>query len=66
MSINKIVQPYEFLVRINDGEISGAHVRRLEVVKDTETGEVFSAKELPAEPIELTEAEKSMISARLA
>lgn len=64
--IEVIQQPYEFLVRINDGEVSGAHVRRLEVVKNTETGEVYSEKELPAEPIELTTEEKAMISARLA
>lgn len=64
--IEVIQQPYEFLVRINNGEISGAHVRRLEVVKNTETGEVYSEKELPAEPIELTAEEKSMIGARLA
>lgn len=64
--IEVIQQPYEFLVRINNDEISGAHVRRLEVVKDNETGVVYSEKELPAEPVELTEEEKAMIGARLA
>lgn len=63
--IEKKEIPYEFLVRINVGEISGAHVRRLEVVKDSETGEVYSAKEMPAQAIELTESELNMIKSRL-
>lgn len=63
--IDKIVEPYEFLVRINNGEASGAHVKRLEKVINTETGEVYSEKELDVEPIELTQDEVNMIKFRL-
>ena len=63
--IDKIIEPYEFLVRINNGEVSGAHVKRLEKVVNTETGEVYSERELDVEPIELTQDEINMIKARL-
>lgn len=63
--IDKIIEPYEFLVRINNGEVSGAHVKRLEKVVNTETGEAYSEKELDVEPIELTQDEINMIKARL-
>lgn len=63
--IDKIIEPYEFLVRINNGEVSGAHVKRLEKVVNTETSEAYSEKELDVEPIELTQDEINMIKARL-
>ena len=63
--IEKIKQPYEFLVRIKGGLISGAHVKRLEVVKDSVSGEIYSEKELPAEQIDLTDEEKRLIMKRV-
>lgn len=47
MSIQKKIIPYEILFRLTgDGEVHGCHRRNLEIVTDTETGEIYSAKEL--------------------
>lgn len=52
MSIEKITVPYEFLFRMSEsGEIAGMHRRDLEIVRDTETGKIYSATELPPEPV---------------
>lgn len=54
MSIVKTTQPYEFLIRWDqDGAVSGQHVQYREVVKDTETGEIYSDK--PGDALPITE-----------
>lgn len=63
--INKIEQPYEFLIRIKENEVSGAIVRRLEKFVESGTGEVISEKELEPVEISLTSEEINMIKARL-
>lgn len=46
MAIEKRTTPYEYLVRFNaDGSIAGQHIKYLERVTDTVTGEVYSEKE---------------------
>lgn len=52
MSIIKTTQPYEFLIRWNqDGTVSGQHIQYREIVKDTETGEVYSDRPGNALPV---------------
>ncbi len=51
MAITKTNQPYEFLVRWNNGTLAGAHVRFLETL--TEDGVVLSQKEGNAQPVSL-------------
>lgn len=63
MAIEKIVTPYEILVRFDADGIKAAHVKDLEELKDTETGEVYSdsAKECPARPLDLAGEEYQSI-----
>lgn len=52
MTIEKVTLPYEIMFRLADtGSVSGCHRRDIEVVRDSETGEVYSAKELDPQPI---------------
>ncbi len=51
MAITKTNQPYEFLVRWNNGTLAGAHIRFLETL--TEDGVVLSQKEGNAQPVSL-------------
>lgn len=52
MSIEKQIKPYEILIRLDDaGAVSGCHRRDLEIVINTETGEVYSSKERDPQPI---------------
>ena len=51
MAITKQNTPYEFLVRWNNGAVSGAHIRFLEMIR--EDGVVLSQKEGPAQPVSL-------------
>jgi len=53
MSIQEINVPYEILYRLNeDGTVAGCHRCDLQIVKNTETGQVYNAKELDPQPIE--------------
>lgn len=53
MSIEKVIVPYEILFRLSEGgTVAGCHRRDLEIVREAETGEVYSAKELGVKPIE--------------
>lgn len=53
MSIQEINLPYEILYRLNeDGTVAGCHRRDLQIVKNMETGQVYSAKESDPMPIE--------------
>lgn len=49
MSLKKTTQPYEFLVRWREGEISGMHVGFIEFV--TENGKIISHKVLEVQEI---------------
>jgi hypothetical protein len=52
MAIERIVKPYEILFRLTPtGTVQGCHVRDLEIVTDTTTGEVFASKELDPKPV---------------
>lgn len=52
MSLEKTIKPYEILIRFSpDGEISGAHFKQIETVKDGE--EILAQKETVAEAIEI-------------
>lgn len=52
MSINRYVYPYEILFRLlQSGEVQGCHRRDIEIVKDDETGEVYSTRETDPVPI---------------
>lgn len=61
MSIEVNVKDYELLVRLDGSEVVGAHKRSLEVIEDTQTGQVFSTKELDATSVVLTEEEKEYL-----
>lgn len=61
MTIEKRTTPYEILYRLNeDGTVAGAHMRSLEKVVDTDTGEVYSEKELNPVAIEGPDMEAVM------
>ena len=52
MPIEKKIIPYEILFRLSEaGAVQGCHRRNLEMIADSETGEVYSAKELDPESI---------------
>ena len=51
MAITKTTTPYEFLVRWNNGALSGAHVRFLETI--SEDGVVLTQKEGNAMPVSM-------------
>lgn len=54
MAIEKKTNINEILIRFDeDGQIKGAHKVDLETVHDTETGQVYAANELGAEPVTL-------------
>ncbi len=62
--IEKTSWLYEVLFRFRDGVLTGAHQKQLEVVRDTETGEVFSEREGLAEAITADQA-TSLIGAQV-
>ena len=62
--IEQTQHPYELLIRLDENGVVGAHVRKLERVKNTDTGEVLAEKELPAEPVELTEEDIAWINSK--
>jgi hypothetical protein len=46
MAINRYTYPYEILFRLTQsGGVQGCHRKDLEIVKDDETGEIYSTKE---------------------
>lgn len=52
MTINRYVYPYEILFRLlQSGEVQGCHRRDIEIVKDDDTGEVYSTRETDPVPI---------------
>lgn len=52
MAINRHTHPYEILFRLRqDGSVQGCHRKDLEIVKDDDTGEIFSARETDPMPI---------------
>lgn len=52
MTLEKITQPYEILIRFDaDGKVSGAHFKQIETIKDGD--EIINKKETMAEPIEI-------------
>lgn len=51
MAIEIVIQPYEFLIRFQNGAVSGAHYRTIELITDGTT--VFSSKEGDAQPVEM-------------
>lgn len=51
MAITKTQSPYEFLVRWNNGVLSGAHIRFLETIADG--AEIISQKEGNAQPVSM-------------
>lgn len=58
MAINRYVYPYEILFRLmQSGEVQGCHRRDIEVVKDDDTGEIFSTRETDPTPISGEEME---------
>jgi len=60
MPIEKTSQIYEVLWRFENGALTGAHTRQIETVADTETGEVYSARETPAAPLALADVSAYM------
>lgn len=65
MAIERQIKDYELLVRFDGDSVVGAHKRSIEVIQDTDTNEVLSAKELDAQPVELTSGEIDSIKAIL-
>jgi len=52
MTIEKTSQPYEFLIRWDEeGNVKGQHIQYREIVKDTDTGEIYSDKPTQALPV---------------
>lgn len=52
MTIEKKIIPYEILFRLTQaGEVQGCHLRNLEIVADSQSGEVYAVKELDPEPV---------------
>lgn len=60
--MNKTTEVYELMVRFKDGEIQGAHRRKLETIKDDD-GSTLSAKELAPESVALTATQVKQIKA---
>lgn len=53
MTIEKNTARYELLIRFDeDGQVKGSHEIHQTVVRDTDTGEVLSSKEGPAQPVD--------------
>jgi hypothetical protein len=58
MAIEQVTVPYEILYRLaEDGTVAGCHRRDLEIIRNTETGQVYSAKELDPQPVDGAEME---------
>lgn len=58
MTINRYTYPYEILFRLTrNGTVQGCHRRDIEIVKDDDTGEVYSTRESDPVPISGTDME---------
>jgi len=62
MALVKTNEIYEVLIRFSGGKFQGAAARSLERIADSKTGEVFSEKEMGAEPITAASLESLLTS----
>ncbi|HTF85296.1 MAG TPA: hypothetical protein VL987_12000 [Cellvibrio sp.] len=60
MTINRYVYPYEILFRLmQSGEVQGCHRRDIEIVKDDDTGEIYSTRE--TDPVSISGADMEAV-----
>lgn len=60
MTINRYVYPYEILFRLTQsGEVQGCHRRDIEIVKDDDTGEIYSTRE--TDPVSISGADMEAV-----